>query len=456
MTMRAFAVALLCNLLVLPAHALAYDVADVVNPRQSHSGWVTDEPGVLGDAADGIEQRLFLLNQDSGAEVAWVVVQSIGEREPRAFATALQQHWGVGRKGHDDGVLVLHVLDHRRIEIVTGYGVEAALPDIKCAWLLHEVAVPMFRAGEIARGHLALSRGIDRALRSPDISHADLIEATLLSDSELTLTQPQLTLEDRVVSSLTSTDNLQRLAALLLGLLAVSSYVWRYRICSKLREYAYDKPHPPLPVLLFVGMFMLLAGLPKPQLHIAFGILFVCVAWTIPVGLRQRRLLRECLQPLLCPVCTKLTRRLGSHEVTSRLSRGQQEEHKLGSVHFEAHLCPCGELTLESHTRQSSIKRCPGCSFRTLAHARTETIEAATEREPGKGSAFYSCAVCSHELREELVLPRITRSAAASSGSRSSSSSSSSSRSSSSSSSSSSGSSFGGGRSGGGGAGASY
>ena len=56
-------------------------------------------------------------------------------------------------------MLVRHVLDRRRIEIVTGYRAEAALPDVECSWLLQEVAVPAFRGGELARGHLALSAG---------------------------------------------------------------------------------------------------------------------------------------------------------------------------------------------------------------------------------------------------------------------------------------------------------
>src|SRR5688572_11695707 len=156
-------------------NARAFAPADVPNPRTSHGGWVTDQAQVLGAYGAAIEARLTQLNADTGAEVAVVILPSIGDAVPRQFATALFELWGVGHKGVDDGVLVLHVLDQRRIEIETGYGEEGALPDAKCAWLIEEVAKPLFKQEEMARGHLALSAGLELAIRNPAIDHATLM-----------------------------------------------------------------------------------------------------------------------------------------------------------------------------------------------------------------------------------------------------------------------------------------
>jgi hypothetical protein len=82
---------------LLAAPSLARDVDDVPNPRTTHGGWVTDEAHVLDAAARSIEQRLETLHEQTGAEVAWVVLSSIGDSDPRTFATNLLHTWGVGR-----------------------------------------------------------------------------------------------------------------------------------------------------------------------------------------------------------------------------------------------------------------------------------------------------------------------------------------------------------------------
>jgi uncharacterized protein len=46
----------------------------------------------------------------------------------------------------------LHVLDQRRIEIETGYGMEGILPDVKCLWIVKEIAVPAGNVIEQALG----------------------------------------------------------------------------------------------------------------------------------------------------------------------------------------------------------------------------------------------------------------------------------------------------------------
>ncbi|NLC57662.1 MAG: hypothetical protein GX774_12555, partial [Armatimonadetes bacterium] len=43
--------------------------------------------------------------------------------EPKQFATALFNRWGIGKKGKDNGVLVLLVMEARRVEVETGYGI---------------------------------------------------------------------------------------------------------------------------------------------------------------------------------------------------------------------------------------------------------------------------------------------------------------------------------------------
>ena len=433
----------------------ARDVDEVENPRLSHAGSVTDESGLLGHGAAEIEERLEVLRQDVGAEVAWVILRTIGSRDPREFGTALLHHWGVGRKEHDDGVVVLHVLDRRRIEIVTGYGAEAALPDIKCSWLLQEIVVPAFRAGQLVRGHLALSRGIDRALRTPDISHADLIAAARESEVQ-PVAAPPAAAKARLSLSMPS-KTAQRWFALLLAILAIAALCWRARVFVK----AGTSPNGHMwelfvPCVVFLGLIILGGSFAEGQSVLpAIGLFTGCFAVASVCGVRDLYRSRQRIAPRPCTRCPRQLRWVEKAEATALLTRGPRAEQALGSMRFEVRRCDCGEVSVEGFERESKVQRCPDCNFRTLAPVQTLTLEPATEAATGKEEWIYECALCSRELRQTVVIPVVTRErpsrSHASSGD-----SASSDRSDSSSDDSSSSETFGGGDSGGGGAGASY
>ena len=71
---------------------------------------------------------LFSLQEANTSEVAVVALQSIGDNDIDDFATELFTRWGIGKQ-NDNGLLVLLILDQRRITFRTGYGIEGILPD---------------------------------------------------------------------------------------------------------------------------------------------------------------------------------------------------------------------------------------------------------------------------------------------------------------------------------------
>ena len=61
-----------------------------------------------------------------------VAVGSIGEQDLESFSNELFARWGIGQKENNNGVLVLFVLDQRKIRFEVGYGMEGILPDAVC------------------------------------------------------------------------------------------------------------------------------------------------------------------------------------------------------------------------------------------------------------------------------------------------------------------------------------
>jgi uncharacterized protein len=67
----------------------------------------------------------------------------------------LQEKVTIGKKRQDNGVLVLISVGDRRVEIETGYGVEALLPDAKVGNIIDTQIIPYFKKGDFAGGTLA-------------------------------------------------------------------------------------------------------------------------------------------------------------------------------------------------------------------------------------------------------------------------------------------------------------
>lgn len=147
------------------ALAHAASVGDVANPR-ARGGWVTDEAGLLTPpAAARLEARLERLHADLDVEIAVVTVETVDAPTPKEFATALFDHWGVGDRDANNGLLVLVVTRERRMEMETGYGLEGVLPDGWLGSMQAAEMVPAFRAGDYARGLEDGLAAIDERLR---------------------------------------------------------------------------------------------------------------------------------------------------------------------------------------------------------------------------------------------------------------------------------------------------
>jgi hypothetical protein len=145
--------------------AWAQRVQEVPNPRPT-GGWVTDMVGILTpQQKQQLNALIDALERDTGAEMAVVILQRTVGAEPKAFATELFNHWGIGKKGENNGILVLVALQQRRIEVETGYGIEGILPDSEIGMLLQDVVVPAFRRGDYGGGLITLVRELTQRIR---------------------------------------------------------------------------------------------------------------------------------------------------------------------------------------------------------------------------------------------------------------------------------------------------
>jgi len=91
---------------------------------------------------------------NTGDNIFQVVVtdQIMDPLTPKQMATALFNQWHIGPRDKNNGVLVLVVLDQRRVEIEVGAGIGDLLNQEWCARTLQHTTVPAFRQYEYGHG----------------------------------------------------------------------------------------------------------------------------------------------------------------------------------------------------------------------------------------------------------------------------------------------------------------
>lgn len=121
----------------------------------SPQGRVNDFAGVLDAGTKAaLEAIIQEVDQKTTAEIAVVTVQSLEGLTVEDYANRLFQKWGIGKKGKDNGVLLLVAIQDRKMRIEVGYGLEALLPDGLAGEILREQLRPAFKSGNYSKGIL--------------------------------------------------------------------------------------------------------------------------------------------------------------------------------------------------------------------------------------------------------------------------------------------------------------
>ncbi|HWP49248.1 MAG TPA: TPM domain-containing protein [Candidatus Limnocylindrales bacterium] len=128
-------------------------------------GWVSDFANVLTpQIREELNNLITDVEKQTTAEIAVVTVESTAPLTPKQYATELLNRWKVGKKGKDNGVLILLAVKDRRIEIETGYGVEGILPDGKVGEIIRTYMVPYFKNNRWGEGLIAGTQQIARVI----------------------------------------------------------------------------------------------------------------------------------------------------------------------------------------------------------------------------------------------------------------------------------------------------
>lgn len=123
--------------------------ADGLVPLPELKARVTDLTATLSsEQRQQLESRLAEFETRKGSQIAVVLVPTFQPETIEQFSMRLAEAWKIGRKGVDDGVIVVVAKDDRALRIEVGYGLEGALNDATSKRIISEIMVPRLRQGD--------------------------------------------------------------------------------------------------------------------------------------------------------------------------------------------------------------------------------------------------------------------------------------------------------------------
>ncbi len=117
-------------------------------------GFVNDfENLISSEEVTKLETLLTNYEKQTSNEIVIVTISKTeNEIDFDTYALDLSKNWGVGKRGKDNGLVIVISNQLGRIRICTGTGTEKILTDEICNTILEENIIPNFKNGEIYNG----------------------------------------------------------------------------------------------------------------------------------------------------------------------------------------------------------------------------------------------------------------------------------------------------------------
>ena len=164
-----------------------YTIDDVPNVRLSDvRQYVTDPSAILSTTArDSINAILGRLEKSTGIETAVVMLPSIGDEDIFDFGHELFRKWGIGKKKSDNGLLILFVMDQKKVRFTTGYGIEGTMTDAMSKRIQTTIMIPRFKKGNwdggMVSGVRAVAKTLDGSMQAEEDSGEDDMEVAVIA-----------------------------------------------------------------------------------------------------------------------------------------------------------------------------------------------------------------------------------------------------------------------------------
>ena len=349
-----------------------YTVTSVPNDHlQNAADYVTNPDGIISQAAeDKINAMIASVESASSAEIAVVLLSSVGEDDIDDFATSLFTKWGIGKK-NDNGLLFLLVNDQKQMVFRTGYGLEGVLPDVILSRVIRNDISPLLRNNDFDGGITAGIAKVCDYLKNPEAVQEIMQKQEAESKAQTT-----------------------HLFWVYLGISVIITLSFFFYLISKtgLKITNYQK-------------YLSLRG--QKGMVIGFTIIFpvLMILYLLIYFLVLRRLRTH---PIACEKCGHKMVRLSEATEDAYLTPAQQTEESIRSVDYDVWRCDqCGNTDVLSFDQNSAYTDCPYCHAKAFYLAQNRIVRNASSFADGQGEKIYTCKNCNKIMTRPFIIPQI-------------------------------------------------
>lgn len=125
---------------------------------------VIDDANILSDQTEASIDLLIQADEDtSGNQIMVLTITNLNGGDIETYANEAFNHYQLGQKGTDNGVLLVVAHEDRKVRIEVGYGLEGDLPDVLCNRIIQNDIIPNFKNGDFDAG---VSNGVNSILQA--------------------------------------------------------------------------------------------------------------------------------------------------------------------------------------------------------------------------------------------------------------------------------------------------
>ena len=126
---------------------------------------VTDLTQTLSPRRRSRRAKLAAWEQKTGNQLVVLLVPTTQPESIEAYGIRVADAWKIGRKGHDNGALLVVAKNDRKLRIEVGYGFEGSLTDAASRRIIGDVIAPLFRQNQFGKG---VEAGVDAIIATVD------------------------------------------------------------------------------------------------------------------------------------------------------------------------------------------------------------------------------------------------------------------------------------------------
>ncbi len=358
-------------------------IESIENVKVKHNSNVANPDGILtNDTKKEIQTIIDRVYEAHDYELMVLCLNSIGEQNPREWGTELFNLWGIGDKETENGLLVLLVKDQRRIEFITGRGMESVLTDAECYDIQQMYMVPHFKQGNYGLGMLVGMEEIEVELNNQgalyDSNPDDVYNE---SDANYFYEEPPFYKHPLFIGYFG-----------FCGLLTIIYFFFLFATLSTKDLHKRYRTMKAWTLLIFAFIA------PLPFIFLVYYTRKSCNKWR-----NMERIGKE---------SGDLLHKLSEEEEDEYLSKGQIAEEIVKSIDYDVWINESGSeiVILPYKAWFSGYNKCSKCHYKTYKKIYDKVVASATYSSSGIGEKKYTCKNCGNTRIKRYTIPRKQRS----------------------------------------------